>query len=403
MNNINSDKSSTKIAQFLPDDWGLLLSAFGAAYGIGFLSLFALPFLIGSAMSSLSINAVQAAFLGTGEFLGVMVSSMALAPFMARLDRRKVVYLGVLIVFVANVFCVFISSYEVIAILRPIAGLGTGLVMACGNATVAHSKNPERFAAHMTVLTVALTLVLALIFSRVSEVWGLAGIYAAMATIIALMSLLFSNMPNHAASWESKSDSQHSTSGIISTVSLFTLAAFFVFSLRDTIVWGFLERIGSDVGYSITEVGNVLSAQALVGIFGPIAASIMGSRFGLKLPLALGVVVSGLVTYIVSQSSESQLIYTVAVMFMPGSYFFTLAYLTALAAELDEKGRVVAASGSALMAGIAMGPIVGGQLVDLGGGYGLVGWAILCCLIFTLLFVLLPLSVASRERSLQYV
>lgn len=399
---MSQDNNRKKISQFLPDDWGLLLSAFGAAYGVGFLTLFALPFLIGAAMSSLSISAVQAAFLGTGEFVGVMISSMVLAPFIAKFDRRRVVYFGVVIVFTVNVACIFINSYELMALLRPIAGIGTGLVMACGNATVANSKNPERFAAHMTVLTVALIFVVALIFSRLSELWGLAGIYAAMAVIVALMSLLFAKMPSHAISWESTSDSQNSTRGIISTVGLLTLAAFFVFSLRDTMVWGFLEQIGSEVGYSVAEVGNVLSAQAVVGIFGPIAASIIGSRFGLKLPLAVGIFVSGLVTYVVSQSSESQLMYTAAVMFMPGSYFFTLSYLTALAAELDDKGRIVAASGSALMAGIAIGPVVGGQLVDLSGGYKLVGWAIMLCLVFTFLFVLRPLSVANKEKPLQY-
>ncbi|WP_019529829.1 MFS transporter [Dasania marina] len=403
MTNVNTQKNTNSISHLLPDNWGLLLAAFAAAYGIGLIALFSLPFLIGAAMTSLSISAVQAAFLGTAEFLGVMAASMCIAPFMDRVNRKKVAYSGVFIALCANIACVLLPHYDVIVMLRPIAGIGVGLVMACGNATVSHSSNPERFAAHMTVLSVALMIVVMLIFSRISDAWGLPGIYAAISVIILIMSLLLTHMPSHAVQEplqdDGKASGDSNIKGIMSFTSLLMLATFLVFSLRDTMAWAFLERIGSEVGYSVEEVGNVLSAQAFVGIFGPIIASIVGSRFGIKLPLAIGILVSGTVTYIVSQSSHSQFIYTAAVMFMPGSYFFTLAYLTALAAELDVKGRVVAASGSALMAGIAIGPILGGTLIDISGNYSLVGWATLGCIILTSLFVIPPLLSVTKKTT----
>lgn len=84
-------------------------------------------------------------------------------------------------------------------------------------------------------------------------------------------------------------------------------------------------------------------------------------------------------------------------MLMPGSYFYTLAYLTSLAAELDEQGRIVAASGSALMAGIAFGPAVGGELIVSGGGYGMVGMAIIACALMTMFFVLAPMASVQKK------
>jgi predicted MFS family arabinose efflux permease len=392
-----ADDRVRRLAQTMPDEWGLLLAAFGAAYGIGLLTLLALPFLIGAAMSSLSIDAAEAGLLGTVEFVGVMLASMAVSPFIGTINRRRTAYIGAATALCANAASVWFDSYEMLIVLRPIAGLGAGLVMACGNATVSNAKNPERFAAHMSVLCVVLMVAVMLIFSRLSTSSGLAGIYAACAVIVGLMCALLHKLPEHAEHVAHEFETAHDEGGhLLKWPGLLMLAAFFVFSLRDTMAWAFLERIGSEVGYDADAIGNLLSLQAIVGIFGPIIASVIGSKFGLKTPVSIGILVSGLATYIVSQSADSKWAYTGFVMLMPGTYFFTLSYLTALAAELDEKGRIVAASGSALMGGIALGPVLGGALIVMKGDYEWIGWATLACIAMTYLCVWLPLRKVHR-------
>jgi len=389
---------SSRLTSYLPDDWRLLMSAFSAAYGIGLLALLALPFLIGTSMSSLALNEAQAGRLGTVEFAGVMLASLAAAPLMGRLDRRRLAYTGGLIALGANALAAATQSYDTLLLIRPLAGLGAGLAMACGNATVANAKNPERFASHMSALCVALMIAIMFTFSRVSATFGLAGIYAAMTAAIALMCLFLRHMPRHTAHGEKAPPSEIGGRNALKIPGLLMLAAFLVFSLRDTMAWAFVERIGVDVGYSGEQIGNLLSLQAVIGIIGPVIASAIGSRFGLKWPVSTGIFLSGFVTYLVSQSSDSKLTYTLGIMCMPGTYFFTLAYLTALAAELDEQGRIVAASGSALMAGIAIGPAVGGELIIAGGGYRLVGPATIFCVMLTYLLILSPLLAAQRNK-----
>jgi len=391
------DRRAHRLDHVLPDDWGLLLAAFAAAYGIGLLTLLALPFLVGAAMTSLGLDPERAGLLGTVEFVGIMLASLAAAPWMGRVDRRKAAYLGGVIALGANVASVSFDAYAELILLRPVAGLGAGLAMACGNATVSNSRNPERFASHMSVLCVVLMIFVMLLFSRLSGAFGLTGIYAACAGIMVIMCGLLHKLPDHAAAVGHEFEATHDARGhVLKLPGFLMLAAFFAFSLRDTMAWAFLERIGAEVGYASESIGNLLSVQAILGIFGPITASLIGSRFGLKAPVSFGILVSGLATYIVSQSADARWVYTVFVMFMPGTYFFALAYLTALAAELDEKGRVVAASGSALMAGIAVGPVFGGKLIATSGDYRLVGWATIGCILLTFLFVLLPLRTVHR-------
>ncbi len=351
-------------------------------------------------MASFSLNEAQAGLLGTVEFASVMMVSLIVAPLMGKMDRRRLAYIGLFVALCTNVLSIFANSYSLLIVLRIITGLGAGTVMAFGNATVSNARDPERFAGHMSVLAVFLMIFMMFVFSRVSEAWGLAGIYSAMSITIIFMGLFLRNMPRNAVHKDESTDSPESHQyKALKMTGLLMLGAFFAFSLRDTMAWAFVERIGSEAGFSGEQIGNLLSIQAMSGLIGPIIATIIGSRFGLKWPIVAGIFVSGLATYLVSASTDSKLLYIVGVMLMPGSYFYTLAYLTSLAAELDEQGRIVAASGSALMAGIVVGPAVGGELIVSGGGYSMVGIAIIACAVLTLIFVLFPMSSVQKKYS----
>ncbi|MNE38299.1 Major Facilitator Superfamily protein [compost metagenome] len=102
--------------------------------------------------------------------------------------------------------------------------------------------------------------------------------------------------------------------------------------------------------------------------------------------------------YVLGEMSKPM--YTVAVMMIASTYFYALAYLTGLAASLDREGRIVAACGSFLTLGIAVGPATSGLLVSI-GGYPLVASVIAGIVLLTLLMVLVPLArVRQHEQSM---
>lgn len=362
------------LAGMLPSNWGALLAAFAAAYGTGLLALIALPFMVGANMNDLGLDEAQAGLLSTLEFAGVFVTSVLLAPRMADIDRRKVALAGAAIVIAANLASALWGSYEALMVLRTIAGLGAGLALATGNATVANAEQPEKFAGHMTVLFVIVMAVITKLFGPIGEAYGQSGIYIALAATVALLAPLLTFMPSAPPADDfvaaHKSDRGHFS--IFEAGGLAILFAFFCFSLRDTISWAFLATTGMEAGLTEAEVGGLLANSALFGLAGPLLATVIGARFGLRLPLIAGILVSGVVTYLVSQSSNNAALYSVSVLFWVGSYFFCLAYLTALAAEMDVEGRVAAAAGSALMVGLFVGPSLGGTLIA-DGSYLLVG------------------------------
>ena len=401
---IQADKGSTVLVMFkqsVPDDWGMLLSAFAASYGIGLVTLLGLPYLVGSTIDGLGLSESQAGLVGTVEFLSVLVSSLIIAPFVNRVRRRTVAFVGVLLAISGNLLCVIQDgplTYNTLIFFRVIAGLGCGLALAVGNATLSNAVDPEKMAAHMSVLFVTLMAITMPLFAWATEALGYKGMYGILAVCMLCVSPLLIMLPQSAVEQTASDVHPHGHENLFSAAAFFMLAAMFCFALRDMSGWAFVERIGLDVGYSGSEISMLLSAQGIIGVSGPIVASIIGSRFGIKIPLSIGIITSGLVYFFMLLFPTSTVVFTVSALAIGTTYFLTLTYMLALAAELDTKGRIVAASGGFLSAGAAFGPLTGGYLVEQ-FGYSTTSWFILGMAALTLIFALSSLQSLHRSRS----
>lgn len=386
------------LRHFMPESWSLVFSAFAAAYGVGLLALLALPFLISAVMSDLGLDEAQAGFLLSAEFIFTMLASLFIAPIMGRAPRKTIALIGASIAIIANLISASITDAYLLTALRCVAGIGAGLALACGNACVSSARDPDNVAGYMNVLFVALMIVVMLAFASAMASSGLAGLYYAMAITQGVMAVLILKMPQR-ASVEHHTHHHHApNSKLLSTVAICMMAAMFLFSTRDTMGWAFVEQVGVRVGYDGETLGMLFSLQAFVGLIGPLLAAIIGKRFGMSTPVIIGILLCGASSlgYVLGEASKTM--YTIAVMMIAATYFYTLAYLTALAASLDREGRVVAACGSFLTLGIAVGPAISGMLISI-GGYTLTGWAIAVTVILTLLAVSVPLARAKERHS----
>src|SRR3546814_4019790 len=103
------------------------------------------------------------------------------------------------------------------------------------------------------------------------------------------------------------------------------LLAMLIFATRDRSGWTFVERIGVNAGYTLHQVGQLLSFQAILGVAGPLLASFLGSRKGLTIPIMLGIIASGAPYYLMLVAPGSKLGFTIAAPFLVGTYFFAPA------------------------------------------------------------------------------
>ncbi len=385
-----------QLRTYLPESWALVFASFASAYGIGLLSLLALPFLIGAVMADFSLDEAAAGYLLSAEFGSTMIASLLIAPMMGRAPRKTLALIGALIAIAANIMSANATDINTLTLFRCMAGAGAGLCLACGNACVSGARDPDNVAGYMNVLFVALMVIVMIVFADAMGKYGLSGLYYAIAITMAIMMVFVSMMPQSIDT--SLHDYHHhpEDTNMFSSAALLMMLATFLFSARDTMGWAFVEQVGINVGYDGETLGMLFSLQALVGLIGPLAAAIIGKRFGISTPVILGVVACGAVSigYVMGETSKAM--YTTSVMMIAATYFYALAYLTALAASLDKEGRIVAACGSFLTLGVAVGPAISGNLIAM-GGYTLTAWAIAVTVALTVLALIVPIA-KTKER-----
>lgn len=389
------------IKHCLPESWSLVFSAAASAYGVGLLGLWALPFLISAIINDLQLNEAQAGLLMSAEFGFTMLASLLVAPFMGRAPRRTLALTGTLLAIAANLISANVDSLYALAAVRCIAGIGAGLALACGNAAVSSAKHPDRVAGHMNVLSVVLMIVVMLGYAKVMAAQGLHGLYYAMAATMAVMLLAIPAMVQRAPVAEPSPQAPAGQPGagniLLSLPAICMMLAMLVFQARDTMGWAFVERIGTMVGYSGDELGALLSFQSFVGLIGPLIAAMVGKRFGMSTPVILAILLTGATSLSYVLGEHSKTLYTAGVMTICITYFYALSYLTGLAAALDREGRVVAAAGSFLSLGLAVGPAISGGLISV-GGFTLAAWGIAVTVVLTLLLVAVPLASIRRQH-----
>ena len=370
----------------------ILLSSFAAISGVGLLSYAALPILISSTMTNLDINEESVGILYSLEFIAAALSSIIIAPTIGKINRTKIAIIGAFIVIAGNLASGIWSNYEFLLLIRPTTGIGGGLALASGNATIANSKHPAKIAGMMNVLFVALLAFLMLYLSYLNEAWGMQGVYFGLASITFSFLFFLRLMPQRPTRHNSETASPIiNSTGIFNIAGTAIFAVFFMFTLRDSMSWAFADRIGNAVGYSSNEMGQLLSLQALIGLVGPIITAIIGFKFGVRFPLLLGIVFAGLTSYAIFLSPELSYLFEGAVLVWTAGYFFAISYLTAYAATLDLDGRIVAASGSAMVLGVAAGPALSGYLITK-GGYDLAAWATLALVVSMIIATIISLK-----------
>jgi len=376
----------------------ILLSSFAAISGVGLLSYAALPFLIGSTMVSLDLNEANVGLLYSLEFIVAALSSFIVAPKIGKIKRMDLALIGAFIVILGNLASALWCNYEYLLVIRPITGIGAGLALACGNATIANAEHPAKIAGMMNVLFAGMIVLLMLFMSFVSESWGIQGIYFGLTIVTISYLLLLKQMPQRSIISDlTKSSSKKNSRSMFSVAGVTILVVFFMFTLRDSMAWGFAERIGNAVGYSSTEMGGLLSLQAFTGLLGPIIAAMISFKFGVRFPLLFGVIFAGLTTYAIFLSVETSYLFKTSVLVWTAGYFFAISYLIGYAATLDIEGRIVAASGSALVLGVATGPAFSGYLITY-GGYSMGALATLALVVVMIIVTMVSLKWAQEPK-----
>lgn len=351
-------------------NWGEALPVWAGADGLGQFTLLVMPFLVGALVDELGFSLADAGFVVTTELSTLALTAFLVSPFMGSLPRHRLAVAGALIAVVANLVSAYGATFSVVALARGFAGFGCGLALAAGNAAVSSSADPEGLYDRKMILFAVQGIVLMLCFPWVLLYFGIEGTFVAMAVTTALLSWPAARLPEPTRPPPAVVDTRRaadvdSKGPFRRLAALAIIGAIVFFSLRESLAWGFSERIGADIGLSAQAVGMLLAAGALLGLIGPFLANWARGRFGAFRSAVTVALLGGVITYhIVLAPSQAQ--FAAFVLVWQIAYFSAIPLIMGIAATMDDQGRVVAACSGAMLLAYAAGPALGGMLAELG-------------------------------------
>jgi predicted MFS family arabinose efflux permease len=357
----------------LGSDFKLFVGGAATAGSSGILSLITAPVLVSALIAGLKVEERTAGSLTSAELITVSLTSFLIAPKMGKLPRRKLALAGAIIAILGHSLSAMMPDIGLLVPVRIIAGIGGGLMVAAGNASIASAKDPDRIYSLIVMFTGVTQLVMVSIGPLAVGQWSYSGGYLLETVFILLMLPLIVTLPQYGRSLVSGIGKRDEPYPFI-TVAAVCLMIMLYFS-RDSSLWSFSQEISMRAGIAKESVGFILGMTGIVAILGAGTAAVLSTRWGRLKPLLFGLITNMILAYWISQTSNAWVFIIVEYVYH-FVLFFTVPYMFGLAATLDAKGRAMAAAGGAMLFGASIGPGVGGFLIS-GGGYTALGMFIL--------------------------
>ena len=355
---------------------------------------YTMPFVVGGIVKAYAIPEGWIGFIIAGQIACASLVSIGLAPYLLRLDRRKLAFAGALLVLAGYAGSALSHGAEFLVASRLIGGIGEGLLYAAIAATAAETPNADRTFALIWVAVVGLAVVLFVTLPLLPDWAGPRGIFVALGIVVLALVPLLRNIPPRTQMVDS-SAKQQIASIDARAVTLGLVAA--LLAILANGYYYFIEGIAQSIGVTEAQAGYAMAISASCALAGPALAHRLGTRFGRTPPLVLGYLITGLGAYAVTHSGDQTML-TIAMCVSGTAYVFTLPYLLGLAA----------ASGGAPLAAVARGgqgigsasaPAISGLILLNGGTYQQIGALALGCAVLALL----PLLLFSRSIASNFI
>ncbi len=349
------------------------LAALIAASAIGVLALYLIPMIVGATSDGFGVGDGTAGIVSAFELAVMSAGSLLVSTRFHRIGSLRWSLAGMLSFIAATVgsaWSVWADQWIAFVAFRGIAGWGQGCLFAVAAGLASRTRTPDRTFALYAGFHVGVSMLGFLSIAAAQESMGPAGAFVAIAAI-ALLCLPFLAWipPNH---FPPATDGRTSPPRFGRTGWLLLVGLGF-FHLAGNLLFPFTERIGRDIGISLAQISLVFSLASALSIAGPLLCGMVGTRYGRSVPIASGilsqVVASLVVVYTTSFPwwAAAQIVGAAALL-----YFIPLLY--GLVAVYDPTGSVNAAGTSVASVSAALGPLLGGLLLNAGGGFRAIGW-----------------------------
>lgn len=361
---------------------------------LGLMGTYTIPFVIGAFIDGLGMSAQSAGALGTVEIFSIAVSALTLSRVLTPSNLRRISAMAIVLCVVAQALSSVTISYHGLVILRLLAGVASGALLAVVNIVIATSRSPASLYGWVFAIASLGFAMMLTILPHSLAFNGQQGLFIAIAFICLLIAPLTWMLPKPSIADTSQVEKLRSQDSSAYLIGLFFLVLTIVY-LSMGGVWSFSERVANNLRIEQDAIGLLLGLSTLTGVIGAVSAGFLAKAERLTTPVILGFLVSGISAFVIAQSGDLAT-YSIGILLYGYCYMFTITFVLGIAAALDSAGRVAIATNAYIMIPYSLGPAVFG-IAGL-GNISILGWISLAGCVLAALIVL-PVSRRAERQS----
>ncbi len=339
-----------------------LTSLFAVVGALGNLPLAAAPLVMMTTRSEFGLTGAAAGLTATVFLLACAAGGIAAAPLVRFTRPRASGIAGFAVFGAANVVALATDDLRILTGALAVAGLFAGIAAAASARLIAQAPKPEALAAGIGVLTGVMLVIFGAASAWAAETWGRAGLHGALLLAAGLLAPLTFRLPRSNPRPPERAQTRSAASGLLPAL---LLAGVFLYAAKDGAAWSLGQVRADDLGMSASAKSALLAGAGALGIAGAALAAAL-SRGGWFLPALFGLGINALLGSLQFLALRPEIFIGLQWAYT-GSHLFFVPFILGLAAQIDARGRLVAAAGAVLTLGAAAGPVLGAALYDAAG------------------------------------
>ena len=325
----------------------------------------------------------QAGFIASAEMFG-LAGTTVLTNFIMRWDWRKLTAAALVLMVIGNVASLGQADPVIFGMMRVLAGMGSGVVIALSFAMMGLTDKTDRNFGYIITFVLLYGGVGLFAIPVVFNLVGMGGALVFFALFSASGLWFVRYLPRSGPEHEDVGNKDTSYGSGIKSI---TLTGWLVYNIAIGIVWAYLFLVGLNAGLAEQSTGNILGVSQFVGAGGAFLAVLLEKRIGRTLPLMVGILGGAFGIYLLL-GEIGFLYYALGVCIFNLLWNLVMPYMLATLADFDSRGRVVVMGVSAQMIGTASGPAIAALLLG-DGDYDRVNTTAIVLFIISA-FVILP-------------
>jgi len=347
------------------DDWKSLIIALYMVL-VGYGVLVGIPVISTAWVTKLGFTEIEVGRVAGMDLGGLAAGSVFTAWIIQKVNRRILVFFGIIIAVAANALCIRYVDYETVLYLRFISGFGSGIYTSVAVAVFGMSIRPA-LAYNLMLFSFAFSQALEM---QVLPQLSMNGIYTAFIVCFLITIPFLGWLQSYPVS--RNSDQTHAQpqrkNKKLSLVPWICLFAIFLTYINIGAYWTYIELAALDANTNADLVGSTLVWASFCSLLGCFIATLLSNRFGLIRPLLIALITMatgvGLLSFGITEPKFLMSVFTFNLL-----WIFTDVYQMGSLANFDDGGRYSAYLPASQGLGQIVGPNLAASILSFNLGY----------------------------------